>query len=229
MPTKIEKDAVTGTETTGHEWDGIRELNNPLPKWWIYTFYATIVWCFAYWIVMPAWPYLTSEGWTYTKGVIGYEQRGVVTRELAAVNESRAGAMQQIAELPLEETAANPALMELALGAGRAAFGDNCAPCHGSGAQGSKGFPNLNDDNWIWGGTLDDIHYTLVHGIRWEADADTRNNIMMAYGRDGLLTCGNGGCAAAFRWPEGRATHFRPPQKRHGVEIHLASNMKSET
>ena len=113
--------------------------------------------------------------------------------------------------------------------AGRAAFGDNCAPCHGSGAQGSKGFPNLNDDNWIWGGTLDDIHYTLVHGIRWEADADTRNNIMMAYGRDGLLTCGNGGCAAAFRWPEGRATHFRPPQKRHGVEIHLASNMKSET
>ncbi len=182
------KDDVTGVETTGHEWDGIRELNNPLPKWWIYTFYATIVWCLAYWVVMPAWPYLTSEGWTYTKGVIGYEQRGVVTRELAAVSEGRAGAMQQIAELPLEEVAANPELMELALGAGKAAFGDNCAPCHGSGAQGSKGFPNLNDDNWIWGGTLEDIHYTLLHGIRWEADPDTRNNIMMAYGRDGLLT-----------------------------------------
>ncbi len=182
------KDDVTGVETTGHEWDGIRELNNPLPKWWIYTFYASIVWCFAYWVVMPAWPYLTTEGWTYTKGVIGYEQRNVVTNELAAVSEGRAGAMQRIAGLPLPEIAADPALMELALGAGNAAFGDNCAPCHGSGAQGFTGFPNLNDDDWIWGGTLDDIHYTLIHGIRWENAADTRNNMMMAYGRDELLT-----------------------------------------
>lgn len=182
------KDDVTGVETTGHSWDGIRELNNPLPKWWIYTFYASIVWCLAYWVVMPAWPYLTNEGWTYTKGLIGYEQREVVTGELAGVIESRAGAMQQIAEMPLREVAADPVLMELALAAGRAAFGDNCAPCHGSGAQGFKGFPNLNDDEWIWGGTLEDIQYTLNHGIRWDANDDTRQNIMMAYGRDGILS-----------------------------------------
>ena len=147
------KDDVTGVETTGHTWDGIRELNNPLPKWWVYTFYACILWSFAYWVVMPTWPYLTGDGWTYTQGVIGYEQRNIVTNELA----------------------------------GKAAFGDNCAPCHGSGAQGSKGFPNLNDDDWIWGGTLDDIHTTLLHGIRWDADDETRLNIMMAYGRDGIL------------------------------------------
>ncbi len=182
------KDDVTGVETTGHSWDGIRELNNPLPKWWIYTFYASIVWCLAYWVVMPARPYLTNEGWTYTKGLIGYEQREVVTGELAGVIESRAGAMQQIAEMPLREVAADPVLMELALAAGRAAFGDNCAPCHGSGAQGFKGFPNLNDDEWIWGGTLEDIQYTLNHGIRWDANDDTRQNIMMAYGRDGILS-----------------------------------------
>ncbi|MAM93042.1 cytochrome-c oxidase, cbb3-type subunit III [Parvibaculum sp.] len=180
-------DDVTGVETTGHSWDGIRELNNPLPKWWIYTFYVSIAWAVAYWIVMPAWPYLTGDGWTYTKGVIGYEQREVVTDELAAIVESRSGAMERIASLPLEEIANDPALMEVALGAGKAAFGDNCAPCHGSGAQGSKGFPNLNDDDWIWGGTLDDIHTTLAHGIRWDGDDDTRFNIMMAYGSDGIL------------------------------------------
>ena len=181
------KDDVTGVETTGHTWDGIRELNNPLPKWWVYTFYACILWSFAYWVVMPTWPYLTGDGWTYTKGVIGYEQRNVVTNELAAVAEGRSGAMERIATMPLDEIANDPALMEVALGAGKAAFGDNCAPCHGSGAQGSKGFPNLNDDDWIWGGTLDDIHTTLQHGIRWDADDETRLNTMMAYGRDGIL------------------------------------------
>lgn len=182
------KDEVTGVETTGHEWDGIRELNNPLPKWWLYTFYACIVWAFAYWIVMPTWPYLSGGAWTYTKGVIGYEQRNVVTNELAAIADGRAETMQRIATMPLQEVATDPALMEVALGAGKAAFGDNCAPCHGSGAQGGRGFPNLNDDDWLWGGTLDDIHTTLMHGIRWDVDDETRQNIMMAYGRDGILS-----------------------------------------
>ncbi|PKQ08973.1 MAG: cytochrome-c oxidase, cbb3-type subunit III [Alphaproteobacteria bacterium HGW-Alphaproteobacteria-12] len=181
-------DDVTGVETTGHSWDGIRELNNPLPKWWLYTFYVSIAWAVVYWIVMPAWPYLANGGWTYTKGVIGYEQRDVVTSELAAIQGGRSETMQRIATQPLEDVTAEPALMEVALGAGRAAFGDNCAPCHGSGAQGAKGFPNLNDDDWLWGGTLDDIHTTLKHGIRWSADDDTRLNMMMAYGRDEILT-----------------------------------------
>ena len=185
---KNEVDDVTGVKITGHEWDGIRELDNPMPKWWLYTFYASIVWSLAYWVVMPAWPYLSTEGWTYTEGVIGYAQRDVVTREIAAVTQGRAGDMQRIATLAPEEVASDAALMEVALAAGKAAFGDNCAPCHGSGAQGSWGFPNLNDDVWLWGGTLEDIRYTLAHGIRWEADDATRQNVMMAFGRDGILS-----------------------------------------
>ncbi|MBI1260493.1 MAG: cytochrome-c oxidase, cbb3-type subunit III [Rhizobiales bacterium] len=182
------KDDVSGVETTGHEWDGIKELNNPLPKWWLYTFYACCAWAFVYWIFMPAWPHLSTEGWTYTKGVLGYEQRQSVADELAAVQAGRADQLAEITTKPLVEIAENPALMELALAGGKAAFGDNCAPCHGSGAQGSKGFPNLNDDDWLWGGTLDDIHTTLQHGIRWEADDETRFNIMSAFGKDEILT-----------------------------------------
>ena len=98
---KNEVDDVTGVKTTGHEWDGIRELDNPMPKWWLYTFYASIVWSLAYWVVMPAWPYLSTEGWTYTEGVIGYAQRDVVTREIAAVTQGGQGCLRrQLCALP---------------------------------------------------------------------------------------------------------------------------------
>lgn len=181
------KDEITGVETTGHSWDGIRELNNPLPKWWLYTFYASIIWSIAYWVVMPAWPIIWNGQWTYTEGVIDYTNRKSVANELAAVAEGRSEVMQEIAKTPLTELAQNPKLSEVALAAGKAAFGDNCAPCHGSGAAGGEGFPNLNDDEWLWGGTLDDIHTTLLHGIRWDADEDTRLNVMMAFGDLGML------------------------------------------
>lgn len=181
------KDDVTGVETTGHEWDGIKELNNPLPKWWLYTWLVCCLWAAAYWVVMPAWPYIANGEWTHTKGYLGYTQRQSVTDELAAVQAGRADQMAQIASSSLEDIAKNDQLMELALAGGKAAFGDNCAPCHGSGASGSKGFPNLNDDDWLWGGTLDAIHTTLQHGIRWDADEDTRLNMMTAFGKDGIL------------------------------------------
>ncbi|MGB5093202.1 MAG: cytochrome-c oxidase, cbb3-type subunit III [Parvibaculum sp.] len=181
------KDDVTGVDTTGHEWDGIRELNNPLPKWWLYTWFACCLWAFAYWVVMPAWPYIANGEWTYTKGYLGYTQRDSVTTELAAIQAGRADEMAQITSSSLEDITRNEPLMELALAGGKAAFGDNCAPCHGSGASGSKGFPNLNDDDWLWGGTLDAIHTTLQHGIRWDADEDTRFNTMTAFGKDGIL------------------------------------------
>lgn len=181
------KDDVTGVDTTGHEWDGIKELNNPLPKWWLYTWFACCLWAFAYWVVMPAWPYIANGEWTSTRGYIGYTQRESVTTELAAVQAGRADEMAQITSSSLEDIARSDQLMELALAGGKAAFGDNCAPCHGSGASGSKGFPNLNDDDWLWGGTLDAIHTTLQHGIRWDADEDTRYNAMTAFGKDGIL------------------------------------------
>jgi len=181
-------DDVTGVDTTGHQWDDIRELNNPLPKWWVYSFYACIVWSVIYWIVMPAWPIFMNGAWTYTGGVIGYDQRVVVENDIAEVTAGRQVYVDQITAQDLPTIQQNAELMEVALAGGRAAFGDNCAPCHGSGAQGSSGFPNLNDDDWIWGGTVDDIHVTLQHGIRWEADDDTRFNEMPRYLADEILT-----------------------------------------
>ncbi|MGB3809477.1 MAG: cytochrome-c oxidase, cbb3-type subunit III [Parvibaculum sp.] len=187
MSDKRLKDEVTGVETTGHEWDGIRELDYPLPKWWLYIFYACIVWSVGYWILMPAWPYFWNGAWRYTEGTIGYSQRNVVAGELNAAVAGRADVLKQIAETPLEEVVKNDSLMEVALAGGKAAFGDNCAPCHGSGAQGSKGFPNLNDDEWLWGGKLADIQLTITHGIRWEADDNTRQNQMPRFLDDGML------------------------------------------
>jgi cytochrome c oxidase cbb3-type subunit 3 len=175
-------DHVTGVETTGHEWDGIKELNKPLPKWWVYVLYATIIRSVGYWVAYPAWP-LVSE---YTKGMLGYSQRDVVTKTIASARAAQAEVNDAIARASLEEIKADQKLLEFAIGGGRAAFGDNCAPCHGRGAQGAKGYPNLNDDDWIWGGTLADIHQSILHGVRGTS-AETRVSAMPRFGLDQLL------------------------------------------
>ena len=179
---KPEIDEVTGVETTGHEWDGIKELNKPLPKWWLWVLYASIVWSIAYWIAMPAWP-LVSD---YTRGILGYSQRAVLANSLAEARAAQSGLLDRIADTDLAGIKEDPELLQFALAGGAAAFGDNCAPCHGRGAQGAIGYPNLNDDAWLWGGTLDDIHKTLNVGIRAD-HPDTRDNAMPAFGRDQLL------------------------------------------
>jgi cytochrome c oxidase cbb3-type subunit 3 len=176
-------DPVTGMETTGHEWDGIRELNTPLPRWWLWVFYATIVWSVLYWIAFPAWPLISS----YTAGVLGYSTRDSVRQELAQLHASRQARAAGLAEASLDQIRSDPALRAFAVAQGRAAFGDNCAPCHGSGGAGSPGYPNLNDDDWIWGGQLADIQQTIRHGIRYTQDSDTRISQMPAFGRDGIL------------------------------------------
>jgi len=175
-------DAATGRETTGHEWDGIRELNNPLPRWWLMVLYATIVWSVGYWIVYPAWP-LVSD---YTRGVFGYSQRQVVMEEVAAAKAARGVQGQALATASLEEIRQNPDLLRLAMANGKAAFGDNCASCHGTGATGRIGYPNLQDDEWLWGGTLADIHETIRVGAR-AGHSETRQGEMLAFGRDGIL------------------------------------------
>jgi cytochrome c oxidase cbb3-type subunit III len=169
-------------ETTGHEWDGIRELNKPLPKWWLYTFYACVVWAVGYWLLMPAWPLVSS----YTKGWLGYSQRETVAEELDQAKADKAAFRQQIAVSDLAAVKADPELLNFTLAGGEAAFGDNCAPCHGRGAQGAFGYPNLRDDSWLWGGSLDAIHQTITHGIRAN-DPDTHASQMPAFGRMGLL------------------------------------------
>ena len=177
-------DDYTGVETTDHEWDGIRELDNPLPKWWLYTFYACILWSVGYWVLYPAWP-LAS---TYTAGILGYSQRQVVTEQVATAQAALRVYDEQILAGDLSDVPGNPELHSVALAGGESAFGDNCAACHGRGAQGFVGYPNLNDDVWLWGGTLEDIRYTLRHGIRWEADEDTRLNDMPRFLDDGIFT-----------------------------------------
>lgn len=183
-PKKI--DDVTGIETTGHEWDGIQELNNPLPRWWLILFWACVAIAVVYWIFMPAWPALPGfQG--YTHGLTNNSERRNVDRDIAVLKASRAVYADRLANASLKEIEDDPALLQFALAAGEAAFGDNCATCHGSGAAGAKGYPNLNDDDWLWGGTLADIRRTIEHGIR-SPDPDARTSQMPAFGRDGILT-----------------------------------------
>jgi len=180
-------DEISGVETTGHEWDGIEELNNPIPKWWVWTAIACCVWSFAYWVVMPSFPIPTSEGWSYVRGAIGYSQREIVLNQIAEIEADREIYREEIAAMPIEKIRGSEELLQIALASGSANFGDNCAPCHGSGGQGVSGFPSLVDDDWIWGGTLDDIVLTIQHGINWEADDETRYGEMPAFVDDELI------------------------------------------
>ncbi len=176
-------DEHTGMTTTGHEWDGIEELNTPLPRWWLWTFYACIIWSVAYWVVYPAWPLVSS----YTKGVIEYSSRGDVEIDISLAKAAKSQMVDKLSTASLADIVKNPELTSFAIAQGRAAFGDNCAACHGAGGAGSKGYPNLNDDDWLWGGKLEDIYLTLQHGIRVSTDDTTRLSLMPAFGRDGVL------------------------------------------
>src|SRR3954447_16881688 len=176
-----ELDRVTGKTTTGHEWDGIKELNTPLPRWWVITFYLTIVWAIGYWVVYPAWPLLRS----HTTGVMNYSSRADVAVEMANLEKIRGDKMIALGAAPLADIEKDPALLALARARGKAAFGDNCAPCHGAGGAGAKGYPNLNDDDWLWGGTLAQIEQTIRFGAR--SNDQGRQGSMPAFGRDGML------------------------------------------
>lgn len=182
MSAHKDRDDVTGTETTGHEWDGIKELNTPLPLWWLWVFYATIVWAIGYWVLYPAWPLLHD----YTPGILHQSQRQEVDVAVQQLKRERAELSRALSGATLEQIEADPNLQQFALQAGKSAFGDNCATCHGSGAQGFKGYPNLNDDVWLWGGKLEDIRQTIRVGVR-STHPDARQSQMPAFGRDALL------------------------------------------
>ncbi|QHL91183.1 cytochrome-c oxidase, cbb3-type subunit III [Sphingomonas changnyeongensis] len=177
---------LPSVETTHHEWDGIEELNTPLPRWWLWTFYATIIFALGYMVAYPAVPLLS----TATAGMLNWSSRGQFAQEQAAAKAARAGTEQALASLPIEQIAADPRLMGAAVEGGRAAFKVNCVQCHGAGAAGSPGYPNLNDNDWLWGGDLRAIHTTLEHGIRHPGDEATRMSQMPAFGRDGILNAG---------------------------------------
>ncbi len=175
-------DQVSGKTTTGHEWDGIKELNTPLPRWWVITFYLCIIWAFGYWIVYPAWPLVSG----YTTGMLHYSSRANLAVELANLEKVRGDKMVALGAASLADIEKDPALLALARARGKTVFGDNCAPCHGSGGAGAKGYPNLNDDDWLWGGSLDQIMQTIRFGAR-STHADTHPGQMLAFGKDGVL------------------------------------------
>ncbi|GLT02506.1 Cbb3-type cytochrome c oxidase subunit [Sphingobium jiangsuense] len=181
--TDKKNDPIAGPQSMGHEWDGIEELNNPLPRWWLWTFYATILFAIAYCVVYPAIPLLNSA----TQGSFGWSSRGQLAAETAKAEAARADVLAQLAKVDIATLDPKSPLMRAAVEGGRAAFRINCVQCHGSGAAGSKGYPNLNDDEWLWGGTMADIRQTIIHGIRQPDDADTRTSQMPAFGRDGIL------------------------------------------
>jgi cytochrome c oxidase cbb3-type subunit 3 len=182
VPTKIEKDSVTGRETTGHEWDGLKELNNPLPKWWLYILYATILFALGQFLLYPSIPY----GSGYFHGLLGYSQRKAVDHAVAEVQAQRAAEMQKIATLSFDQIRNDPALLAVAETAGRITFANNCQPCHGEGGAGRPGYPALAAGNWLWGGTPEAIQQTITHGIR-SGDPDARNSQMPRFGVDGIL------------------------------------------
>jgi cytochrome c oxidase cbb3-type subunit III len=183
MATSKHIDEITGTETTGHEWDGITELNTPMPTWWLWTFYACILFAIIYMVLFPAWPWLSG----YTKGLLGYSSRERHLERMADIQQERSVWYDKIQSRSVEEIGQDYELVEYAMAGGRTIFADNCAPCHGAGGAGAPNYPVLVDDAWIWGGTLPDIYQTIRYGIRND-NPDTRVSEMPAFGADGLLT-----------------------------------------
>jgi cytochrome c oxidase cbb3-type subunit 3 len=179
MADRREVDEVTQTETTGHEWDGIKELNTPMPRWWLWTFYATVVWGVIYTILMPAWPMITRA----TPGLLGYSSRQNVIAEMDAARQANAALDARLIEEDLAAVEQDPELLHFATAGGAAIFRNSCSQCHGEGAGGVVGYyPNLLDDDWLWGGSVADIQQTVTHGIRDAADAEARYSQMPAFG-----------------------------------------------
>jgi cytochrome c oxidase cbb3-type subunit 3 len=175
-------DDKTGIATTGHEWDGVRELNNPLPRWWLWLFYITIIWSVGYWIVYPSWPLASSA----TQGLFKWHSRDAIVTDLANLKVQRGSMFVKLTAASLQEIAADPMLLDFARALGRQAFANNCAPCHGAGGGGARGYPNLVDDDWLWGGKLDDIAQTIRYGIR-SGNPKARIGDMPDFGRARIL------------------------------------------
>lgn len=180
---KKEIDEISGVETTGHTWDGLKELNNPLPRWWVWIFIITCIWSIGYWVVFPSWPTLSGS----TEGTSGYTQAKALQKGQAEIEARQQAYLERFEKASYQEILADPELYAFSIAGGKAAFKENCATCHGTGGAGSKGYPNLNDDDWLWGGRLDDIHMILQHGIRANNE-DSKFSVMPAFGKEKILT-----------------------------------------
>jgi cytochrome c oxidase cbb3-type subunit 3 len=185
---KQDVDKITGVETTGHEWDGLKELNNPLPRWWVWVWIVTIIWGVGYMIIYPAFPTLGTDNQGGTTGTSGRTQYHELAESQAEIAARQAVYLETFENASYDQILSDPELYQFAMAGGATAFKENCAQCHGTGAEGGRGYPNLNDDDWLWGGKVTDIEQTLQHGIRVQGSYDTRLSQMPAFGRDKLLT-----------------------------------------
>ncbi|MBP0438025.1 cytochrome-c oxidase, cbb3-type subunit III [Tianweitania sediminis] len=179
---EVERDPVTGRETTGHEWNGIKELDTPVPRGVLIFLIITHLWAFAYWFFMPSWPL----GETYTKGLLGADQRTTVEARLVEGQEERAPWMARLETEPYDAIVADEALMKTVRGTGQQLFGDNCAACHGRDGKGRAFYPDLTDDDWLWGGGPELIEQTMRVGINTR-HPESRIAQMPAFGRDEML------------------------------------------
>lgn len=185
MCAKQVKKAPREVPTTGHSWDGIQEFDNPMPRWWVWVFYACIVWGLGYTIFYPAWPTISG----HTQGVYGSTERKNVEADIKRFDDANAPIKAKLDAADLASIPGNDELKTYAVSAGASVFKNNCAQCHGSGAAGvqGKGYPNLLDNDWLWGGDMEAIHTTITHGIRNTTDADARYSEMPKFGADGIL------------------------------------------
>ncbi len=182
---ELKRKVAAEPPTTGHVWDGIREYDNPMPRWWLWTFYICIAWAVIYWILYPAWPMVSQA----TPGLLGSSTRGDVAREIADFETRNEPWFERLNATPVAALREEDDLERFAVQAGAAVFAAQCSQCHGAGAQGVQagGFPSLLDDQWLWGGTLEEIHHTIRHGVRNEDDPEARWSEMPAFGADGIL------------------------------------------
>ena len=176
------KKSLESYGTTGHDWDGVSEYNVPAPRWWLIVWIICIIWAVIYWFFYPTWPTLSGN----TKGSLNWTKFSELSGEQKKIEEKKIVYLEQMSKKSLEEIRQDEKLMQFALNTGKSAFRENCSACHGQGAQGYKGYPNLNDDDWLWGGKLSDIYQTLLYGIRSGHDS-ARVNQMPSFGLDKVL------------------------------------------
>lgn len=179
---QVERDPVTGRETTGHEWNGIKELDTPVPRGVLIFLIVTHIWAIAWWFLAPTWPL----GTTYTRGLLGIDQRTTVEAQVIEGQQQRASWTTRLEKEPYEAILADEGLMQTVRDTGRQLFGDNCAACHGRDGKGGANYPDLTDDDWLWGGTPEQIEQTMRVGIN-TAHPDSRIGQMPAFGKDQML------------------------------------------
>jgi cytochrome c oxidase cbb3-type subunit 3 len=177
-----ERDPVSGRETTGHEWNGIKELDTPVPRGVLMFLIVTHIWAIVLWFLVPAWPL----GTTYTKGLLGVDQRTTAEARVIEGQRQRSSWINRVETESYDKLLADEGLMQIVRNTGRQLFGDNCAACHGRDGKGRTNYPDLTDDDWLWGGGPARVEQTLRVGINTRHQ-ESRVGEMPAFGRDKML------------------------------------------